>query len=424
MAAHRVRLLDSEKVSRLQLAVSKVAKSLHGKRSRRHDGHQKTFQYAESLKRGTIRLFQIVPSDDDGETISCTLTTIKLKTKPEFTAISYAWGNLAETRPINLNGKQFMVTNNLYALLSTLRKEKRPELFWVDAVCINQHSDDTEKTGQVRQMANIYTEARQVLAWLGEERPGDIEAYDAMRDLNSRILSTPDDVSLAVDDFNQMIWATYTPAWEQICALLAKDWFWRGWVIQEFLFARSCTFRCGHLILDPAVFQDFVANCYKYLDVDSMLSGAKRNLLAPGESPFTKPYGPALVLRTNETKVHSLPVLITRMSGARFTDSRDRLFALVGLSARKYNGLVDYGKGLPTALLRLAKEEMQQPLEDRRLDILRFNIPEEPLDGVPSWVPRFQNPGYIYPMPSFSWITSFPIAPPKFSFGEDYVRVI
>jgi len=39
---------------------------------------------------------------------------------------------------------------------------------WIDAICINQN-DISERNNQVRQMGAIYSQASQVVVWLGEE---------------------------------------------------------------------------------------------------------------------------------------------------------------------------------------------------------------------------------------------------------------
>jgi hypothetical protein len=47
---------------------------------------------------------------------------------------------------------------------------------WIDALCINQ-SDNVEKAIQVPLMGSIYTNARQVIVWLGLEEESDLEGF-------------------------------------------------------------------------------------------------------------------------------------------------------------------------------------------------------------------------------------------------------
>jgi len=54
--------------------------------------------------------------------------------------------------------------------LRELRSGVKTITVWLDQICINQ-GDEDEKEQQVKLMARIYSQARQVIGWLGESTP-------------------------------------------------------------------------------------------------------------------------------------------------------------------------------------------------------------------------------------------------------------
>jgi Heterokaryon incompatibility protein (HET) len=93
-----------------------------------------------------VRLLSLQPGHSD-ETIRCTLQHIKLSSSPHYEALSYMWGP-KEYRTIELDGKPYVVTENLWQALIHLRLEQGSRTMWVDAICINQE-DVSERNHQV-----------------------------------------------------------------------------------------------------------------------------------------------------------------------------------------------------------------------------------------------------------------------------------
>ena len=58
------------------------------------------------------------------------------------------------------------ITHNLAIALRHLRHAKKPRILWIDALCINQ-DDLPERSAEVLEMGSIYSNARQVIVWLG-----------------------------------------------------------------------------------------------------------------------------------------------------------------------------------------------------------------------------------------------------------------
>jgi hypothetical protein len=91
----------------------------------------------------------------------------------EFMALSYVGGDANDRRDLMVVGlgddstlKRLSVTANLAEALPYLPWPDSRRTLWIDAICINQEDMD-ERAEQVKLMAEIYTSAKHVLAWLG-----------------------------------------------------------------------------------------------------------------------------------------------------------------------------------------------------------------------------------------------------------------
>ncbi|KAK4445451.1 heterokaryon incompatibility protein-domain-containing protein [Podospora aff. communis PSN243] len=120
-----------------------------------------------SPKRSEIRLLTLHP-DQGNSIINTTLQVESLDEALDFEALSYVWGDASIRKPIVVDGSTMMVTTNLEVALRQLRDAQSPRVVWADAVCINQQDVD-ERNSQIPIMGRIYSTARVVIAWLGEE---------------------------------------------------------------------------------------------------------------------------------------------------------------------------------------------------------------------------------------------------------------
>ena len=136
-----------------------------------------------------IRLIKLQPGDWDDD-IRCDVFQASLDTQPQYTALSYAWGNQNISKPLLIycNGISFAVSENLYVALRRLRCPDDPLVLWIDAICINQ-IDELERTHQVSMMRSIYMKSIETLIWLGDQK-----AHDDMGNLKR------------IDLFEPMVW--------------------------------------------------------------------------------------------------------------------------------------------------------------------------------------------------------------------------
>ncbi|KLU85640.1 hypothetical protein MAPG_04662 [Magnaporthiopsis poae ATCC 64411] len=114
-----------------------------------------------------IRLATIHPGSWADE-VRCKLTSWLLDSaqRPEYQALSYAWGSAHVTEEIFLNDQPLQVTVNLACALRYLRHSSYDVTFWIDALCINQQ--DLEERGvQVPLIRDIYSRAVGLTIFLG-----------------------------------------------------------------------------------------------------------------------------------------------------------------------------------------------------------------------------------------------------------------
>lgn len=122
-----------------------------------------------------IRLVYLLPGHGS-DAIVCNIQHCNLADKPVYEALSYSWAtedgddSLSET--IYCNKKPIRITKNCFAALRTLRKPIFRRALWVDAISVDQRNT-REKNNQVSIMAEIYSNASQVLAYIGESCLGE-----------------------------------------------------------------------------------------------------------------------------------------------------------------------------------------------------------------------------------------------------------
>ncbi|CAG8972576.1 hypothetical protein HYALB_00011308 [Hymenoscyphus albidus] len=114
-----------------------------------------------------FRLIKI-PSKTSEQPVRCEILYADLNSPPQYTAISYTWGDASDTCTIVLNTFSFSVGVNLHGALCAVGKTTSDVLVWVDALCIDQHNTN-EKTIQIPLMGQIYSRADFVSVWLGPE---------------------------------------------------------------------------------------------------------------------------------------------------------------------------------------------------------------------------------------------------------------
>jgi Heterokaryon incompatibility protein (HET) len=97
-----------------------------------------------SIDRHHIRLIRLYPAVSRNAPLVCDLRVVSLDENPEYTALSYCWGDPIFDHEIICEGKTFLVTAQLGAALRQiwlLEPDQRPlwQPLWVDQICIYSH---------------------------------------------------------------------------------------------------------------------------------------------------------------------------------------------------------------------------------------------------------------------------------------------
>lgn len=261
----------------------------------------------------------------------------------DYAALSYVWGDLSETSPIILNGQEIRVQQNLEGALRNLSSRAdfhgRYKL-WVDAICINQQ-DWQEKSRQIRRMKNIYGDAHEVIAWLGEgENESDkainlVQALseasfnDCGEELEIRLREDPDYLGFG--------------CWMALHDLMGRQYWYRLWIIQEVILgSSSVVLRCGNRSIDWTSFCRGIGFLFDYL-------WTVKDSLLGREIYMQKGQNPSAWITTSLHLVHrnlwalsrqeeyggddymSFGQLLDLANSAASRDSRDKVYGLVGM---------------------------------------------------------------------------------------------
>ena len=137
------------------------------------------FRY-EPLASNNIRLLRPLGQNKDG-LLCYKIKHVSLTAKLTYAALSYTWDVSTDSDPdVELDGITFRVRRNLHSALRQLHESQLVDkCLWVDAICINQGTDDaasSERSNQITLMKQIYERATKVLVWLGA--PKDQQEYN------------------------------------------------------------------------------------------------------------------------------------------------------------------------------------------------------------------------------------------------------
>lgn len=277
-----------------------------------------------------IRLLHLHPSSDLWG-IEATLEQHSFLERPQYTALSYTWGDPAKVRPITVNGKRMNVTENLWNALFHIRDAHRKQVLWVDAISINQ-DDNEEKSIQVPLVSFIYSRAREVLIWLGDYKgPRWVEQADLSNYHGDWAVSKATDY-----------WSV-TKYW--LYALTQEEYWKRCWIVQEVAMASRIRLLAGRSTLP---WSDFISLLKLYKSKVPLDSASIDNVLRLDilrEAKYV------------DGTAYSLERLLETFGDCFCTIPLDKIFAFVGMASDCLDGClnVDYSKSPLTVYQDLIK---------------------------------------------------------------------
>ncbi|KAI1746970.1 heterokaryon incompatibility protein-domain-containing protein [Xylaria castorea] len=309
-------------------------------------------------------------------------------TSPSFDALSYVWGdcNGPHSKKVlvecfendQTTWKPLEIGERLDLALRDVRYPDRLRTMWIDAICIDQSNID-ERNIQVTRMADIFSQASQVIAWLDPPRE---MAETAIRALNkigqslemplweNRVLPSPG--STANWYHRQFQMPLSDKEWESIFYLCKLPWFSRVWVIQEALLGRMKTILlCGQSDISWTVF----GCALSALARNDHISGTIRGAIVRVQD--------LCLFRHDHAPTKRALVLAAR----RFcSDPRDRVYGLLGILSAGLRHKIKPNYSAPSQEV-LTNCVLAYIDHVRRLEILDLCATVRPLaKNGPSWV--------------------------------------
>jgi hypothetical protein len=355
-----------------------------------------------------IRLIKILPRDssksvNEDDPIACEIMSVSLNDNPQYIALSYAWGHPALACPLVLNGRVFYATASLDAALRQIRKMQfqsttfRDQLFWIDAMSINQ-DDEIEKSWQVQRMNAIFTAARYALVWLGPSFDDSDKAMVVLEQVGLQVASGSDPLDNATLSTFHLLSKMYNEFSPSVRKLLMRSWWRRIWVVQEFASAKDVVFLCGDVQLSWRPCLGALEALEKFQralaekgwrgniggqDYQQLMSEINRM------SGILRLFRIRQVLEQNQRRLSLWELLTLKRFGMLSSDNRDFIYALTGIAedAGAKHLYPDYTKHAAKVYTEVAKSF----LAEGRLRTLWLCSHPRRLAGLPSWVPDWSS---------------------------------
>ncbi|KAH6858890.1 heterokaryon incompatibility protein-domain-containing protein [Alternaria rosae] len=280
------------------------------------------FAYAPlDHQRRSIRLIRVLATKSKEGKIRCDIRHASVS--DSYICLSYVWGEQDCGHTVLLNSKPFKVRSNLFDFLARARQNNRllGEWLWVDAMCIDQ-ANVGERNQQVQQMGRIYSYAKEVISWFGEDKDS-IAAYFVEQTSPSEIAVNPNLADLRLK-------FTYAPYWN------------RAWITQEVQLAQKVTLLAKTVEVDYRLLR---STDRKFLTIEhhDRRSRIPTHWMVPPRRPSWLPSKPSLIY------------VMSEFGYKRCHDIRDRVYSLLALCDDGSDVQVDYN----TSVERLARHTLE-----------------------------------------------------------------
>lgn len=337
-----------------------------------------------------VRLLHLSPASREDDAIRCRFTLALLDDKPQYEALSYVWGDINDTRSIEVEGRSVPITANLHSALRHLRLQDQERILWVDALCINQ-SDLRERMHQVSRMSYIYGQASQVVVWLGEGWHGSDMAMEFLRRLGEDETLHLDPLlnpSVSVNGRN----LGSTELCGHLIRLFDLPWWKRTWTVQEFVLAQGLVFQCSRSLVTRDAMYMARENFWSHKDrccPQNELDYPHPELGLSVAGSFVQP---ARLDFINKTRDYSYSVLgaMASFCNREVTDPRDRVYGMLGLGTGEYANLVEPDYALSPELVCEAVA-IKSAERTGKLEFLS-HLFEHQNSKLPSFIPNWTGP--------------------------------
>lgn len=386
-----------------------------------------------SLSQG-IRAFVIQEEEAIETSFQCRIEHVPVGRK-EYYALSYTWGKPKKKFWIHVENEQsdslgwIGLTSNLNDALLDLSQaeEVHPKTFWIDQICINQEDFD-ERSEQVRLMHNVYSNAYQVITYLGREQPGDAVLWNYMKmaftHFEPHLYSEELYFGLGLEYYRHhsiphhlKIPHTLDPsATKELQTLLGGEWITRRWCIPENMVNPKTNVLRGRRTLSL----DWVL---QYIDLQYI--GIVGEIVAMSPAKWTTAsmlglFRIRLATTSSETAAEHF-TCSSSFSVTHCSEPKDRIYAMIGCASDnvRLNIVPDYGKSDEEVFIDFMIKNMEEYQVIRILDRCRgfredISRPWLPLATVKFWrmFSHYRRKPSSLSLPS--WV-------PDFAGGEDVI---
>lgn len=358
-----------------------------------------------------IRLLEIFPHPSGGGRIRCAMhhyCFLVPARRISYSALSYVWGKGEENRLIVIDGKGFLVTENLQNILWHLREQDRSVYVWIDAICIYQKMT-VEKEKQLSMMHDIYGTADETIIFFGEEKDESNLVAPFLEEIRDKLLPVnraQPTLQIKIADL-----AAYglPPAsdrrWKALRTFFKLEWFERKWCIQECTLAKSITCYLGNWTFDFDLLLLAYELCLHHGLDKINVPGTLHEKLA-----ISMHHGLFILHILRKDVRHSfdvdangrgktLPWLLAATSYADVTKSHDAIYSLLGVY-QVFNSFselpypaIDYNRPVEDVFVDYACIDAWKT-GDKDTSLLELASQPKYFSSLPSWVPdwTYQTP--------------------------------
>ncbi|KAK3986625.1 heterokaryon incompatibility protein 6, OR allele [Cladorrhinum sp. PSN332] len=346
----------------------------------------------------SIRLLHILPGSPL-EDIECRLVDADLVAEDDsYEALSYVWGDVSETTPVQVNGSTLCIGKNLRCALLYLRLADRPRIVWADAICINQENLD-ERNQQVSIMGKIYQSAHQTIVFLGDEVAVENMPENTEMAFNVIKALAKDGVEAAKKDSDHQVarlgkgeaWTRYGDDGSSTQTILGLDWWKRAWTAQEIVLAKRASLVMGPHQIDWDLFSAAIHHG-EALKLSSWTSTIFGGIMESCTAPFHEVKAIRdLAVNPSPNLADELLSYLNLTSNRKAIDPRDKIFAVLGFADGRLQGIgivPDYRSPVEDVYRDATKKLIEV---SGNLDVLGLCFPFKTpaVTGLPSWVPDF-----------------------------------
>jgi hypothetical protein len=327
-----------------------------------------------------LRLLRILPTTKNGM-IQCDVeirdfpspATYAFEVRDSYNTLSYEWGPPHPSHRILLNGKYFIVRENLSRFLHMARERFAAEpdfrqFLWIDAICIDQENIP-ERDNQVCKMRDIYAYASTVLIWLGPSSTQVDAVSEEMLIIGNRLEAiyrknqsssrSPFCNNRLSDDFLTCRMldrdSELFPAFLELCN---RSYWERMWIIQEVYASVNARLIVGNHAFPWTLIKRTLRSPLANLVKEVQSTPAARLVKVIG-TPFQECLGWSLVQ------------LAAKLGRGKCFDGRDKIYSIVGILpnyiSRRFH--VDYSISREQLFVRVIAHDF-----DTRYDLISSKI--------------------------------------------------